>query len=360
VRRRLRLLYEEGRLSGWVKPVWPFLVVLSWCYALCVKGLRLLYRMRIGGAYRPRAKVVSVGNIVMGGTGKTPLVRLIAEHLYRRDKRVAILLRGYRRPSDRRTKAVGDFRLLGDEGAWLKQALCAKADVFVAPDRKELARNVDAPGRYEVLVLDDGFQHWRLKRDLDIVAVDATRGLGNGFMIPAGPLREEARALARAHVVCLTRTDEVAATPCHALKERLRRFAPRADLVELAVRPKAVTRVKTGAAVDVGAFKGKAVGIFCGISNPASFRRTLQAMGADVVYEKFFEDHHVYTQQEIDLLAGEAAGRGATALCTTEKDAVRLEGIAFGPVDILAVSVELGFVCGQEAFYGRLDSLFTV
>jgi len=360
VRQRLRLLYEQGRPTGWVKPAWPFLVVLSWCYALCVKGLRLLYRMRIGRAYRPRAKVVSVGNIVMGGTGKTPLVRLVVEHLYRRDKRVAVLLRGYRRPADRKKKAVSDFHLLGDEGAWLKQVLCAKADVFAAPDRKGLARQVDATGRYEVLVLDDGFQHWRLKRDLDIVTVDATRGLGNGFMIPAGPLREEGRALARAHVVCLTRTDEVAATQCRALKEHLRRLAPRAALVELAVRPKAVTRVKTGAVLDVGAFKGKAVGIFCGIARPASFRRTLQAMGANVVYEKSFEDHHVYTQQEIDLLVLEAAGRGATVLCTTEKDAVRLEGIAFGPVDISAVAVEPGFVCGQEVFYGRLDSLFSV
>ncbi len=357
---RLRFLYEEGRATGWVKAVWPLFLVLSWCYALGVKGLRLFYRMRIGRPYRPRAKVVSVGNIVMGGTGKTPLVRLVAEHLYRRDKRVAILLRGYRRPSRGKTKAVGDFQLLGDEGAWLKQVLCAKADVFAAPDRKELARQLDALGRYEAFVLDDGFQHWRLKRDLDIVAVDATRGLGNGFMIPAGPLREEERALRRAGVVCLTRTDEVPSAESRALRERLRRLAPRAVLVEAAVRPAKIVHVKTGAVLDAGAFKGKAVGIFCGISNPVSFRRTLQAMGADVVYEKFFEDHHVYTQQEIDLLAGEAAVRGATALCTTEKDAVRLQGLAFGPVDISAVAIELGLVCGSEAFYGRLDSLFSV
>ena len=98
-------------MTGWVKAAWPFFVVVSWCYALGVKGLRLFYRMRIGRAYRPRAKVVSVGNIVMGGTGKTPLVRLVAEHLYRRDKRVAILLRGYRRPTRGKAGTVSDFQL---------------------------------------------------------------------------------------------------------------------------------------------------------------------------------------------------------------------------------------------------------
>jgi len=353
-------LYEEGRLTGWVRVVWPLFVVLSWCYALGVKALRLFYRLPVGRAYRPQAKVVSIGNIVMGGTGKTPLVRLIAEYLYRRDKRVAILLRGYRRPRRGQTGAVSDFQLLGDEGAWLKQVLCAKADVFAAPDRKELARRLDALGRYEAFLLDDGFQHWRLQRDLDIVTVDATQGLGNGFMIPAGPLREEGRALQRAAVVCLTRTDEVPAAESHALRQRLRTLAPGATLVEAVVRPAGVVNVKTGAASDTGAFKGKAVAVFCGIGNPASFRGTLQAMGADIVYERFFEDHHVYAQQEIDLLAREAAGRGAAALCTTEKDAVRLQGLTFGPVDISAVAVTLCLAGGKEALYERLDSLFSL
>jgi len=359
VRARLRLLYEEGHATGWVKAAWPLLLVLSWCYALGVKALRSFYGTSIGRAYRPRAKVVSVGNIVMGGTGKTPLVRLVAEHLYRRDKRVAVLLRGYRRPARGGARAVSDFQSLGDEGAWLKQVLCAKADVFVAADRRQLARQIDALGRYEALVLDDGFQHWRLKRDIDIVAVDATRGLGNGFMIPAGPLREEGRALRRAAVVCLTRADEVPSAESHGLRDRIRRLAPRATLVEAAVRPTGIVNIHSGAALDAGAFTGKAVGLFCGIGNPASFSRTLRAMGIDVVHEKFFEDHHVYTQQEIDLLGRQAAAQGACALCTTQKDAVRLEGTALGPLGIWAVAVTLDLVCGREAFYGRLDTLFS-
>jgi len=360
VRARLRLLYEEGRRTGWVKASWPLLVFLSWLYACGVAALRLFYRTSFGRAYRPRAKTVSVGNIVMGGTGKTPLVRLIAEHLYRRDKRIAVLLRGYRRPGRGPAGSGNDFQLLGDEGAWLKQVLCAKADVFVAGDRKALARQLDALGRYEAFVLDDGFQHWRLRRDLDIAVVDATRGLGNGFMIPAGPLREGGRALRRAGIVCLTRTDEVPAAESHALRDRLRRYAPRALHVEAALRPTQIVHVKTGAVRDTAALKGKPVGLFCGIGNPASFRRTLQRMGADVVYERFFEDHHVYTQEDIDLLAREAAAGGAVALCTTEKDAVRLQGLAFGPVEISAVAVEFSFPRGKEAFYGRLDALFSV
>jgi tetraacyldisaccharide 4'-kinase len=296
----------------------------------------------------------------MGGTGKTPLVRWVAEYLFQRDRRVAILLRGYRRPAAGTASAAGDLQLLGDEGAWLKQALRARADVFAACDRKELAREVDVSGRYDVFVLDDGFQHWRLRRDLDIVTVDATRGLGNGFLIPAGPLREEAAALGRAHVVCLTRSDEVAPAHVRALKERIRRIAPAALLVELAVRPTGLVNIRTAAAVSVAALKGRRAGIFCGIGNPGSFRRTCATIGLDIVFEHFFEDHHPYAAKELDRVARQAVDRGATALCTTEKDAARLEGIASSGIEVWAVSLEPVFVSGQEVLCGRLDSLFSV
>lgn len=360
MRTRLRLLYEQGRATGWVKAAWPVLFAVSGLYALCVKAARLFYRTRFGSAYRPRAKVVSVGNIVMGGTGKTPLVRWVAEYLFQCDRRVAILLRGYRRPAAGTAPAAADLQLLGDEGAWLKQALRARADVFAARDRRKLARKVDVSGRYDAFVLDDGFQHWRLRRDLDIVTVDATRGLGNGFLIPAGPLREEAAALGRAHVVCLTRSDEVAPAHVHALKERIRRIAPAAVFVEMAVRPTGLVNIRTTAAVSVGPMKGRRVGIFCGIGNPGSFRRTCAAIGLNIVFEHFFEDHHPYTGEELERVARQAADRGAAALCTTEKDAARLEGVALSGIDVWAVSVEPVFVSGQEVLCERLDSLFSV
>jgi len=357
---RLRCLYEEGRATGWVKAAWPFFVVLSFLYAAGVRAVRLFYQVPVGRSFRPRARVVSVGNIVMGGTGKTPLVRLVTEYLYRRDKHVAILLRGYKRPSAKKRGEVRDLHLLGDEGAWLKKVLSAKADVFAAVDRRGLARKVDALGRYDVFVLDDGFQHWRLKRDLDIVTVDATRGLSNGFMIPAGPLREEARALRRAGIVCLTRTDEVASSVSHALKMRCARLAPRAVLVECVVRPQGVTHVKTGAVADLGSLKGLKAGIFCGIGNPASFLRTVKGLGVDVVMHRFFEDHYAVSPQEIGDVAREAAARGAQMLYTTEKDAVRLEGVLPDGVDVWTVAVAVTLIAGKESFYERLDSLFIV
>jgi tetraacyldisaccharide 4'-kinase len=365
----LRLLYEKGERTGWVKVAWPALVVLSWLYALGVMGLRTFIRLPFGSRYRPRAKVVSVGNIVMGGTGKTPLVRLVAEHLYRRDRRTAVLVRGYKRPSVAasrgragrvRADGASDFERLGDEGAWLKQVLCAKADVFAAADRRKRTRQLDASGRYEAFVLDDGFQHWRLCRDLDIVAVDATRGLGNGFLIPAGPLREEPRALRRARLVCLTRADEVTAAACHALKSRIARWAPDAAFAELGVRPQELIDAKTGATHDPAWLKEKKVGLFCGIGNPSSFTRTVKDLGAEVVYEKPFPDHHVFSRQDLVSVAREAAGRGARLLCTTEKDVARLAGILPEDIEVKAVAVTFVFIRGQEDFYGRLDSLFVV
>ncbi|MGE5279382.1 MAG: tetraacyldisaccharide 4'-kinase [Deltaproteobacteria bacterium] len=356
MRQRLRLLLEEGKADGAVRAVWPLLALLSFFYSLCVRGMRLFYRSPAGNAYRPRAKVVSVGNITLGGTGKTPLVRLIAEYLYSRDKRVAVLLRGYRRPG----AGTRDFDVLGDEGAWLKRVLVAKADVFAASDRRRLAREVDARGGYDVFLLDDGFQHWRLRRDLDIVAVDATRGLGNGFLIPAGPLREEAGSLRRAAVICLTRTDEVPAPAGHVLRQRLARLAPQALLVELAVRPEAVVRAATGARVDAAQVRGKKAGLLCAIGNPASFLRTAQGLGIDVVYHRFFEDHHAVTRQELADVLRVSAQRGAQTLVMTGKDAARLEGALPEEADIWVVEAALAFVRGREHLYGRLDSLFSL
>ena len=268
-------------------------------YALAVAWAR-----RRGAGLRLPVPVVSVGNITLGGTGKTPLVIGLARELQARGQRVAVLLRGYggsaRNPC--RVEAGHDAATVGDEALEYRQQL-PEAQVWVGRDRLASGRAAIAAGA-SLLLLDDGLQHWRLARDLDITVLDRTHGLGNGLVFPAGPLREPARQLGRADLLVLTGSGSGSppALPWPAAK-------PRFLLGSWIASPPALN--------------GRPLLAFCGIGLPAKFFAALEQAGLRVLERRSFPDHHPYAPQDLHRLQQRAATLDAT-LVTTVKDWQRL------------------------------------
>ena len=295
--------------------------------------------------------VVCVGNLTAGGTGKTPMVAHVVRALQARGHRPGLLSRGYGGRADDRRKGGAN-----DEGALLAALLPGVPHVFEADrasgGRRLVERGVDA------IVMDDGFQHRRLVRDLDLVLVDATRPWGlpapeDGgapvrALLPRGLLRESPRALTRAGALVLTRTDQVEAAALDALDAELERLAPGLPRLRAVHRPRRLVSVSGGErALD--ALRDAEVDLVSGIGNPEAFERTVEELGARVTEHRRFPDHHAFG-------AGDVAGLGAggRALVTTAKDAVKLARLA---PDALALEVELELVAGAPVLDALLDAL---
>jgi len=223
----------------------------------------------------------------------------------------------------------------------------------VNPDRVAGARSAVAAGA-DVLVMDDGFQHMRLRRDLDIVTIDATCPFGYGAVLPRGLLREPIEALDDADAIVLTRCDQVDEAALAAVRQRLATLAPRAVVAESVMAPMAL-RGFDGSEAPPGSLAGEAVWAFCGVGNPEAFYATLETLGARLVGRSSFNDHHAYDDRDIARLIDSARAAGA-ALITTAKDAVRLEGFAEAKTKgIRRLQIELRLRCGEAALFGRLD-----
>jgi tetraacyldisaccharide 4'-kinase len=353
----LRVFYTNNEATLTYKILFPLLFFLSLVYGF------FLYLARAGqfGSYRPQAKVISVGNITLGGSGKTPFVELLIGLLSKRGRHPAVLIRGYKKPRGREGLGVEDYRLLGDEARMLTENLKGRAGVFVGSDRVSIARQADQEKKFDTMVLDDGFQHWGLKRDLDVVMVDATNPFGNGFLLPAGHLREGVSALKRADLICLTRTDEAPEAAVDALASKISGISPQAPLVWLVHVPEVLYDLTTEARVSAESIKNAEVGLLCGIANPISFLRTVERLGGRVVIKKFFEDHHDFSAEELADLSRVCAASHVSKVIVTEKDAARLKGrpdLKSLKIDILVLRIAVKIVKGQEALDERLDSLY--
>ncbi len=260
---------------------------------------------------RVSVPVISVGNLTVGGTGKTPMVKWIARRLRQKKVRVALLSRGY----------GAEEGAKNDEALELEQSL---PDVphLQNPDRVASAQIAIEELASQVLVLDDGFQHRRLGRDLDIVLLDATCPFGFDRLLPRGLLREPVASLRRADVVCLTRADLVEQPARDALRRRVEQLAPGAVWCEAAHRPHRLVNA-SGAHQPLELLGGKRVAAFCGIGNPGAFHRTLESLGGELVAWREFPDHHRYSRGDVDLIAGDAMDADL-AICT-HKDLVKLQ-----------------------------------
>jgi tetraacyldisaccharide 4'-kinase len=340
----------EGAAASAVKFI---LFLLSLVYCIVLKMIAWLYSWGLLWSYRSPAKVISVGNITWGGTGKTPLVQMLADELTRQGKKVAVVIRGYKSRG-----SSGGWRNVGDEAFMLSEAL--GSPILTGRNRVASAKKARGDLGVGTIILDDGFQHWPLKRDLDIVVIDSTNPFGNGFLIPRGILREPLSALRRAQVFFLTRTDQC--DDIAGLKERLEAVNPKALIVESVHHPVAFCNLRHHNQIfgpkDI---KGR-IALICSVGNPGAFENTLRELGLLVQLKFIFPDHHDYKPEEIRSVLGACKAQAIDALLTTRKDEVRLREFLQDQgedLKILVLQVKLVITKGQDEFFGRLSRLYS-
>jgi tetraacyldisaccharide 4'-kinase len=310
---------------------------LGWLYGA---GAHFRNRLYDKGAFHSEnlpGHTISVGNLTTGGTGKTPLVALVARILSECGEKPCVLTRGYGRadPSTRvlvsdGSTVLADAQTGGDEPVELAFKLMGKAAVIADRDRVAAAEWAHANVGATAFVLDDGFQHRRAKRDIDIVCIDATNPFGNGGVLPAGTLRESIWGLSRADVILITRTDLV--KDVSTTEADVRRFAGDAEIFLATNKIRSIRELSAFFMRDNEVILNKDdaphLFAFCGLGNPINFFKQVELEGLDIVGRKAFPDHHYYTTDDIADLAERAETAGAEALITTVKDAVRLRNFA--------------------------------
>jgi tetraacyldisaccharide 4'-kinase len=311
----------------------------SWIYYPLIKLRASGYALGILSRKRLPVPVISVGNITLGGSGKTPMVEKIAKRLSTEQKRAAILTRGYKGSSEGKTLLVSDgARLLaganeaGDEAYMLARSLPSVA-VVVGKDRFRSGMLAIRDLNAQALILDDGFQHLALRRDLDVVLIDGAEPFGHGHMFPRGLLREPLTGLSRAHIFVIIQGPEH--QDLKGIQEVLRRYNRRAPIFSGKRRPLFLVAVPEGTRRELEEIRGKRCMAVSGIANPSSFLSLLLSLGTEVIGSFSFPDHHPYAREELRKIAGEAQGAGAHSILTTEKDAVRI------PLDLFPLPVPL-------------------
>src|SRR5437764_649845 len=331
--------------------------------------LRLyLYRKRICRERTLGCLVISIGNLTVGGTGKTPVVEKFARALQTGGRRVAILSRGHKsipKPTKRNwfdrmlgkdvdpPRVVSDGKLLmldpktaGDEPYMLAHNL---KDVIVLVDKDRVKSGKLAIDKWKVdtLLLDDGLQYLHLKHRLDIVLVDRQQPFGNEFLLPRGTLREPPRNLRRASYIFITKNT---GEPNDKLVERIRRYNRTAEIIECAHRPLYLQNIYTGERLLLDRLRGAFIGSICGIAAPESFEGALKNLGANVNLALRYIDHHYYTEAELRGFINRRDRRDLAMIVTTEKDAVRMPQLAEVKVPIYFMRVEIDILSGHESW----------
>lgn len=348
-----------------------FLRGLSCLFYLLVQLRLWLFKHRILRARTLGCQVISVGNVTVGGTGKTPIVETFARSLQQKGRKVAILSRGYKsrktplwekilNKKERLPRVVSDgeklllnSELAGDEPYMLASNL---PDVAVVVDKDRVKAGKYAIRRLgcDTLVLDDGFQYLKLQNRLDIVLVDYTNPFGYGNVLPRGLLREPARNIKRAGFIFITKCPPEGAPE---LKETLRSLNPHAEISECRHTSKYLQNVYTREQFPLEALAGRKVSAVSGIAVPDSFENGLRRLGAEIVHSAQYADHHRYSQQEIIETINRAAEAGAEMILTTEKDAVRFPRIERCDLPVIYLRVEIEMLSGSDAFNDWIDRI---
>jgi tetraacyldisaccharide 4'-kinase len=365
----LEVILEQrpGRSAAIVR--W-LLLCLSKVFALAVKIRRFLYNVRLLRDSTLGVQVIAIGNLTVGGTGKTPVVEKFARELQNQGRTVAILSRGYRSkppPFARRflnklllqddktpPRIVSDGKSLlldsdtaGDEPYMLASNL---KDVIVLVDKDRVKSGRYAIEKFgcDTLLLDDGFQYWKLAgRRRDIVLIDCQQPFGNEYLLPRGTLREPPSHLARASTIFITKSDGNTAR----LRARIAKQNPGAGIIECIHAPLYFEDVFTGERHGFELLTGQKVASLSGIAQPESFEQSLVKLGAELVYTKRFADHHRFTQQEVLNVVNRSKKRQATAIITTQKDAVRFPKIDRRDLPIYFMRVEIKIISGAKDFH---------
>jgi tetraacyldisaccharide 4'-kinase len=316
-------------------------------YGVVMRVRNICYDKGIIKVHNAGVPVICIGNVTTGGTGKTPLVIWLAESLRQKGVKCVILTRGYKTQKG----------MLSDEPAILVKS-CPDAKVVVNPDRVVGAKKAVEEYGAQVLVMDDGFQHRRLGRDLDIVAVDATCPFGGGMMLPAGLLREPVSALKRAGAVVITRSDQASPMQIQLIENAVRKANPAAVIARAAHAPVQAKMLK-GKPVTIAELKTRKIYAFCGIGNPDGFFGTLNGLGLRLVGTRVYDDHYDYSVEDVRVIFKEATLKGARTILTTQKDWVKMalpasrEGSEVLPLAYLDIRLE--FLDGEDKIVELID-----
>jgi 3-deoxy-D-manno-octulosonic-acid transferase len=348
----VRRTADGGRRTLWI------LTIFSWLYRLGCAIRLFLYRCGVRQEKRLGAKVISVGNITVGGTGKTPLVIYLAEKLKERNKKVAILSRGYKRKNKKmleltqKTRDEFTWEDVGDEPYLISQRL-SDVPIIVSKHRNISGQYAIEKYGTQILILDDGFQHLRLFRNLDIVVIDAVNPFGNGKFLPVGRLREPLSSLKRADVYILTKTDQV--SKVSELIDTLKKYNSHAPVVESIYKIRSMENLFDGSSVNLKDVENKKALVFSGIGNPLSFENSLKPLKIRTLKHQRFRDHYPYRQNDILHLIDQANSLRADFIVTTEKDSVRIPLIKEQEIPIYVLKIEIKITNGEEILLKKIE-----
>lgn len=311
-------------------------------YTLGVGYRNWQFNTRRRSSTKASVPVVSVGNLTVGGTGKTPMVEYLAKYFRQHELRVAIISRGY----------GAEDGAVNDEALELEQKL---PDVphLQNPNRADAAQIAIEELETQIILLDDAFQHRQIARDLDIVLLDALEPFGYEHLLPRGTLREPIAGLARADVVVLTRSEMLSATDRNDIHQRVLRYAPDVIWAEATHAPQALL-ASTGQQAPISTLQRQRVAAFCGIGNPAGFRHTIEACGYLLTDMREFPDHHLYSADDVNSLTTWADEQDITAVLCTCKDLVKLSLPRLGRRPLWAVSIGMEIHGGRDTLEDRL------
>ncbi len=368
----VRLIGREGADKGHSRSIMLMLIVLkqlSRIYRTIIQLRLFFYTHGILRHHTLGCQVISVGNLTVGGTGKTPVVEIFARELQKAGRRVAILSRGYKKSKppflerlvnkltlqERRnpprvvsdgTRLLLDSAMSGDEPYMLASNLPEVA-VLVDKDRVKSGRYAINKLRCDTLILDDGFQYLSLKPRVQIVLVDKTNPFGNENVLPRGILREPIKNIKRANFIFITKSDGKGTDE---LRQRIRSLNANAEIIECRHCPRYLQNVFTNERRELSALDGIKVTSLSGIAAPAGFEKSIEGFGATLLDRFRFADHHRYSQQELINIINTSDNLGADAIITTEKDAVRFPNIGRRDVPIYYLRVDIEILSGAQDF----------
>lgn len=338
-----RLLAEDRQTGIAAQALKPLVRIVSFFYGAGVVLLRMLYEKGILPRQRLPFPVISVGNLTWGGTGKTPLVEYLARRVIERRRTPLVLTRGY-----------------GADETHELQTHLPGARIGVGKERYKAACRIIQSERIHVAILDDGFQHWKIARDIEIVAVNALNPFGNGELFPRGILREPRQTLRRAALIVLTHVNLVGAKELVELRDEIRRLSPHSFLAEAYLEPLFFYRAKKRIRLSLPQLENRRVATFSGVASPRSFQLLLARAGIKPVRNFEFCDHHAFSRKELEEIRQVSEKSEVEEIITTEKDFYRAPDTITEVLDPLVLAARLQISAGEEILTDRIFDLLGV